>query len=39
MSSLTDNLLRLKTGKQNLIDTINSKVTDEDKQDLAIDCA
>ena len=39
MSSLTDNLLLLKTGKQNLIDTINSKVTDEDKQDLAIDCA
>ena len=39
MASLTDNLLLLKTGKQSLIDTINSKVTDEDKQDLAIDCA
>lgn len=38
MANLTDNLTLLKNGKQSLIDEINTKVLDSDKQELDIDC-
>lgn len=38
MANLTDNLTLLKTGKQSLIDAINGKLSDSDKQTLEIDC-
>lgn len=38
MANLTGNLTLLKNGKQGLIDKINTKVQDSDKQELAIDC-
>ena len=38
MTNLIDNLILLKNSKQSLIDKINAKVQDSDKQELEIDC-
>jgi hypothetical protein len=38
MANLTQNLELLRLGKQNLIDKINTKLIDSDKEILSIDC-